>query len=1083
MYATQWQTRARKSHGTQMGYMAGIDVTALQPSFVLLASVVGFFDSADLPWRSRLVRHRSEVREALGSNPGERLPGFPPCSRRSPETHRVVIRHAISAKGHAYTHLPRWGVFIFTTEQAAGVLDATRPECNNSFSNIGAALSKQRRRARVACLTSFSRFFKTAVACGEWKSILHCGKMFPLPPLAALLCFVWSMEAIMYTTRMHYDTRVCIVLRFHMGATQAIWGNSDCYYGYGERNPICWFMLPRRQLDVVRHRARPFGGLKYCGRLQYLRLFGNCHAACFLIAAAELRFRDLALVAPGMARSCWEWAKLVSRKQMARVYIHVISKKCRVQGREHSSTSVASSERSNRCITKHALLPIVDTSRIASDDICPQEHFCLSWSQESPHEIRNIRYIEQYRLFHRRKRLAMDRSRTRKLQHATRSSSSVANHVPSAGSKYCRKTHAHRGRTAKIARGENGNYAWEYRTEGSSHSKDVQNMVLGRTFRTENVYSPPALAGSRTGLCLRGRLTDWFMFAWPAHGLVYVAWPAHGLVYVAWPAHGLVYVCVAVLQKQANLPRRDNDERTFHWATDKIDIRFAGSRPLAHVEQHCVLYGVFERANRKMASATTDTNRRGVNVGCIELIFVCLGRKDIVEVEFQQNSTTVGSNRRRKRGDPRENSPTSGIGRHDSHMQESGSGAAGNRIHFALTGGEYSNHYSTAAPPTDWQMRSPNRTGTKRSLQLLPRDVTKECLRSARDVNLVLERTPEHAGVIECLASSNTPGTARICWQPGSTHWKRTAIPGTGDSPAAISTLASHQGEPGSIPGRATRFWQVGIVSDDAVGRRVFSGMYSFPLPFIKAPHIHSITYIGSQDPAVKSHPNLFTHYRAAPEWKGKGNGRSREKSADQRHRPARFQHAGERSNHYTTAAPHLDRESMLNEFIFDASKGEAASFGDSWLESGGAENRYGAAFLLIRRYATQEKTIPQFIRASTPSRSRARIQLRSQTDSWAVRTKHRDGVCQHTHTHTHRTRSLSQLLPECNCFKLENIEREAWSSLNTTHHRRSEGKPSQTANIFSTSYGTVGLTFVRCAWIAVTTRTSGSHTNADSFS
>ncbi|KAJ8869706.1 hypothetical protein PR048_028701 [Dryococelus australis] len=36
------------------------------------------------------------------------------------------------------------------------------------------------------------------------------------------------------------------------------------------------------------------------------------------------------------------------------------------------------------------------------------------------------------------------------------------------------------------------------------------------------------------------------------------------------------------------------------------------------------------------------------------------------------------------------------------------------------------------------------------------------------------------------------------------------------------------------------------------------------------------------------------------------------------------------------------------------------------------------------------------------------------------------------------------------------------------THPRRSEGEPSQTANIFSTSYGTVGLTFVLCAGIAL---------------
>ncbi|KAJ8889717.1 hypothetical protein PR048_009218 [Dryococelus australis] len=53
-------------------------------------------------------------------------------------------------------------------------------------------------------------------------------------------------------------------------------------------------------------------------------------------------------------------------------------------------------------------------------------------------------------------------------------------------------------------------------------------------------------------------------------------------------------------------------------------------------------------------------------------------------------------------------------------------------------------------------------------------------------------------------------------------------------------TLASHRGEPGSIPGRVTVFSQVGIVLDNAVGRRVFSGISRFPHPFIPAPlHIY----------------------------------------------------------------------------------------------------------------------------------------------------------------------------------------------------------------------------------------------------
>ncbi|KAJ8888582.1 hypothetical protein PR048_008074 [Dryococelus australis] len=51
----------------------------------------------------------------------------------------------------------------------------------------------------------------------------------------------------------------------------------------------------------------------------------------------------------------------------------------------------------------------------------------------------------------------------------------------------------------------------------------------------------------------------------------------------------------------------------------------------------------------------------------------------------------------------------------------------------------------------------------------------------------------------------------------------------------AVSPLASHQGEPGSIPGRVTGFSHVGMVPDDAVGRRVFSVISRFPRNFIPA--------------------------------------------------------------------------------------------------------------------------------------------------------------------------------------------------------------------------------------------------------
>ncbi|KAJ8867274.1 hypothetical protein PR048_031073 [Dryococelus australis] len=54
---------------------------------------------------------------------------------------------------------------------------------------------------------------------------------------------------------------------------------------------------------------------------------------------------------------------------------------------------------------------------------------------------------------------------------------------------------------------------------------------------------------------------------------------------------------------------------------------------------------------------------------------------------------------------------------------------------------------------------------------------------------------------------------------------------------AVVRALASHHGDPGSIPGGLTpRFSHVGIVLDDAACRRVLSGHSRFPRPCIPAP-------------------------------------------------------------------------------------------------------------------------------------------------------------------------------------------------------------------------------------------------------
>ncbi|KAJ8873805.1 hypothetical protein PR048_024640 [Dryococelus australis] len=58
-------------------------------------------------------------------------------------------------------------------------------------------------------------------------------------------------------------------------------------------------------------------------------------------------------------------------------------------------------------------------------------------------------------------------------------------------------------------------------------------------------------------------------------------------------------------------------------------------------------------------------------------------------------------------------------------------------------------------------------------------------------------------------------------------------------------------------PAGSLRFLHVGIVLDDAIGRRVFSGISRFPHPFIPA-LLHTHLYI-------KSNPNLFTHSHTHP--------------------------------------------------------------------------------------------------------------------------------------------------------------------------------------------------------------------------
>ncbi|KAJ8866546.1 hypothetical protein PR048_032405 [Dryococelus australis] len=76
--------------------------------------------------------------------------------------------------------------------------------------------------------------------------------------------------------------------------------------------------------------------------------------------------------------------------------------------------------------------------------------------------------------------------------------------------------------------------------------------------------------------------------------------------------------------------------------------------------------------------------------------------------------------------------------------------------------------------------------------------------------------------------------------------------------------IACPRGEPGSIPGRVTGFSHVGIMPDDVVGRRIFSGISRFSRPFIPALlHIHSNRHHRLSRPRYNRNILFLTHKTA----------------------------------------------------------------------------------------------------------------------------------------------------------------------------------------------------------------------------
>ncbi|KAJ8880497.1 hypothetical protein PR048_016967 [Dryococelus australis] len=217
-------------------------------------------------------------------------------------------------------------------------------------------------------------------------------------------------------------------------------------------------------------------------------------------------------------------------------------------------------------------------------------------------------------------------------------------------------------------------------------------------------------------------------------------------------------------------------------------------------------------------------------------LFTVIGSKNLdvkSRPDLFTHSLAVGSAGAGEAEDPREDPPTNGIVWHDSHMRRS----AGTRPGIE--------------PGSSWWEASRLTVQPLWPLLITYANATLRHYSPPSQANRV--RFPggyapgfSHVGIVPDYVAGR-----RVFY--GTSHFPRLCIPAllhthltspssalkTSISPCGF-LLASHQGEPGSIPGRVTGYSHVGIVPDDAVGRRVFSGISCFPHPFFPAPlHTH----------------------------------------------------------------------------------------------------------------------------------------------------------------------------------------------------------------------------------------------------
>ncbi|KAJ8870601.1 hypothetical protein PR048_029624 [Dryococelus australis] len=124
--------------------------------------------------------------------------------------------------------------------------------------------------------------------------------------------------------------------------------------------------------------------------------------------------------------------------------------------------------------------------------------------------------------------------------------------------------------------------------------------------------------------------------------------------------------------------------------------------------------------------------------------------------------------------DPRENSLTSGIVRHDSHVRKSGSNPAGNQTRFDMVGGERSNHSAIDGPSVifvvshllenPWPMRNKQKKHAQSSLSTVAADN-----QWANDICTIAHKTVESSLKDIQLANFSpqlpprTQGSAKMC--------------------------------------------------------------------------------------------------------------------------------------------------------------------------------------------------------------------------------------------------------------------------------------------------------------------------------